>query len=199
MYIDGELPIETFKERIKLVADRYGEDLQFYGYNRDALGDESMPPLNMEAGQAWLRREIDAIKPDLIIFDSIMCLVAGSMSEEATWIPMRPFVRELTRRHIAQIWLHHANDTGRSFGDKTREWEMDTIVFLSRPVGEDGEPDEAAIKVGVPQGAVAHASQRRPVRAAYHPAWRGLGRRDRAQRRGEAQGRRDSWRIPQHL
>jgi hypothetical protein len=43
---------KTFKERIKLVADRYGEDIQYYGYNRDALGDDAMPPLNTEAGQA---------------------------------------------------------------------------------------------------------------------------------------------------
>ena len=130
MYLDGELPVETFKERMELVAGRYGEDIQFYGYNREALGDDGLPPLNTEAGQAWLRREIGAIKPDLIIFDSIMCLVVGSMSDEATWIPMRPFVRELTRRHIAQIWLHQANDAGRSFGDKTREWEMDTAVIV---------------------------------------------------------------------
>jgi hypothetical protein len=41
----------------------------------------------------------------------------------------------------------HANDSGKSFGDKTREWEMDTIVFLSHPVGEDGEPDDTAIKL----------------------------------------------------
>jgi hypothetical protein len=66
VYIDCELPIETFKERIKLVADCYGEDIQFYGYNRDALGDDGLPPLNTEAGQTWLRREIDASSSLLI-------------------------------------------------------------------------------------------------------------------------------------
>ena len=29
--------------------------------------------------------EIGAVKPDLIVFDSIMCLLAGSMSEEESW------------------------------------------------------------------------------------------------------------------
>jgi hypothetical protein len=146
MYIDGELPIETFKERMQLIAASFGDDLQFYGYNREALGDDGLPPLNTEAGQAWLRGEVDAIKPDLIIFDSIFCLLVGSSKEEDTWAPMKPFVRELTRRHIAQIWLHHANESGKSFGDKTREWEMDTVVFLSHPLGEDGEPNRSAIK-----------------------------------------------------
>ena len=88
--------------------------------------------MNTEAGQAWLRREIEAIKPDLIIFNSIMCLLVGSMSEESTWMPMRPFVRELTRRHIAQVWLHHANDMGKSFGDKKRASGKWTRSFFFR-------------------------------------------------------------------
>ena len=60
---------------------------------------------------------------------------------------MKPFVRWLSAMHIAQVWLVHANDSGKSFGDKTREWEMDAVIFLSptRP-GEDGEPDQTAIK-----------------------------------------------------
>ncbi|MGA2637427.1 AAA family ATPase [Methylocella sp.] len=146
MYLDGELPMETFKERLELLAKRYGADIDFYGYNREDLGDDGLPPLNTEAGQAWLRREIEAINPDIIIFDSIMCLLSGSMLDEATWMPMRPFVRWLTSRRIAQVWLHHSNDSGKSFGDKTREWEMDTIAFLSHPIGEDGEPDDTAIQ-----------------------------------------------------
>ena len=133
MFLDGELPVETLKERMELIAKRYGKDLPFYGYNREDLGFDGMPPLNTDAGQRWLRRETDAIKPDLIIFDSIMCLLIGSMSEESTWMPMRPFIRELSTRRIAQIWNHHANDHGRAFGDKTREWEMDTVAALMKP------------------------------------------------------------------
>jgi hypothetical protein len=147
MYIDGELPMETFKERMELLAKRYGSDLAFYGYNREDLGDDGLPPLNTEAGQVWLKREIEAVKPDIIFFDSIMCLLIGSVLDEAAWMPMRPFVRWLTANHIAQVWLHHANDSGKSFGDKTREWEMDTVVKLSRPLGEDGEPDDSSIRL----------------------------------------------------
>jgi RecA-family ATPase len=147
MYIDGELPMETFKERIELIAERYGDDIEFYGYNREDLGDDGLPPLNTDVGQGWIKREIEAIKPDLIIFDSLMCLLTGSMSDEEAWMPIRPFVRWLTSRRIAQIWLHHANDSGKSFGDKTREWEMDTVVALSRPLDENGEPDDGAFQL----------------------------------------------------
>ena len=32
---------------------------------------------------------------------------------------------------VAQVWLH-ANDFGKSFGDKTREWEMEAVIKLSK-------------------------------------------------------------------
>jgi AAA domain len=142
MFIDGELPVETFKERMELIATRYRRDISFYGYNREDLGLDGMPPLNTPAGQAWLRREIEAIKPDVILFDSIMCLLVGPMQEEATWAPMKPLVCELSSRRIAQVWFNHANDLGKSFGDKTREWEMDTVAKLSKVEG-----DETAIRL----------------------------------------------------
>jgi len=137
MYLDGEMPAETFKERMKVVADRYGNDLELYGYNREVLPDGEMPPLNTEEGEKWLWREIDAIKPDLIIFDSIMCLLAGSMAEEESWAPVKLLVRKTSSKRIAQIWLHHTgHDTTKGFGTKTREWEMDTVVSLIK--ADDG-------------------------------------------------------------
>jgi AAA domain len=142
MLIDGELPVETFKERMELIAARYGRDIHFFGYNREDLGFDGMPPLNSDLGQAWLRREIEAVKPDLIIFDSIMCLLVGPMQDEATWAPMKPLVCELSARKIAQVWFNHANELGKSFGDKTREWEMDTVAKLSKAEG-----DETAIRL----------------------------------------------------
>jgi hypothetical protein len=146
MYLDGELPAETFKERMELVAARYGADIELFGYNREVLGEDDMPPLNAEAGQVWLMREIDAIKPDIIFFDSIMCLLNGSMAEEESWAPMKTLVRQLSARHIAQVWLHHAgHDATRGFGTKTREWEMDTVLALSKADGEDGE--DASIRM----------------------------------------------------
>ena len=142
MYLDGELPQETFKERMQLIAKRYGPDIQLYGYNREALGDEAMPPLNTPEGQKWLRREIAFIKPDAIFFDSMMCLLSGSLKEEEAWIEMKPFVRELTAKRVAQIWFNHANDLGKSFGDKTRGWEMDTIAVMTK-ANTDDEEDNA--------------------------------------------------------
>lgn len=138
MYLDGEMPAETFKERIEIVTRRYGEDIKLYGYNRDVLGPDDMPPLDAEAGQAWLLREIEGVKPDLIVFDSVMCLLSGAMAEEESWRPVTPLVRKISSLRIAQIWLHHTgHDATRGFGTKTREWEMDTVAMLTAQGGGD--------------------------------------------------------------
>jgi AAA domain len=137
MYLDGELPAETFKERMEMIAGRQGRDLQFYGYNRDRLGDGEMPPLNTEAGQKWFWREVEIIKPDLIQFDSIMSLLTGDLMTPEAWAPMLSVVRGLSAKRIAQMWLHHANDLGKGFGTKTREWEMDTVAVLSKIEDDD--------------------------------------------------------------
>ena len=132
MYLDGEMPAETFKERMQLVADEFGSDLVIFGYNRDVLGPDEMPPLNMPEGEAWLLREIEAVKPDVIIFDSVMCLLVGTMGEEESWAPVKLLMRKVTSKRIGQIWLHHTgHDTTKGFGTKTREWEMDTVIKLT--------------------------------------------------------------------
>jgi len=140
MYLDGELPAETFKDRMRIIAEIYGADIELYGYNREVLGPDEMPPLNAVDGRKWLLAEIEKVKPDIIFFDSIMCLLIGSMSEEESWAPMKPLVRAISAKRIAQVWLHHTgHDSSRGFGTKTREWEMDTVLALSKANDEDEE------------------------------------------------------------
>jgi AAA domain len=132
MYLDGEMPAETFKERMELVAKQYGPDLKLFGYNRDDL-DGEMPPLNTEDGERWLWKEIEAARPDFIIFDSVMSLLTGTMADEESWAPVKHLMRDISNRRIAQVWLHHTgHDKTKSFGTKTREWEMDTVVSLTK-------------------------------------------------------------------
>jgi hypothetical protein len=138
MYLDGEMPAETLKERIEAAAAIYG-NVDLIAYNRDVMGSGDMPPLNTPAGQVWLWKEIEAIKPDLIIFDSIMCLLIGPLSDEETWAPMKGLIRQLSSSRIAQVWLHHTgHDTSKGFGSKTKEWEMDTVAMLTKKEGDDG-------------------------------------------------------------
>lgn len=138
MYLDGEMPAETLQERIRSAADVYGT-VDLYAYNRDELKLGEMPPLNTDSGRAWLMREISAVQPDLLIGDSLMCLLAGSLSDEEPWLPMKALIRHLSAQHVAQIWLHHTgHDVSKGFGTKTREWEMDTVAMMSKRDDNEG-------------------------------------------------------------
>ena len=67
-----------------------------------------------------------------------MCLLGGDMKEEESWEPVKKLMKWITRQRIAQIWVHHTgHDAGRSYGTSTREWELDTILKLERPPGDD--------------------------------------------------------------
>jgi hypothetical protein len=150
MYLDGELPAETFKERMQMVATHWGEDIAFYGYCREVLSERDMPPLNTEPGQKWLLAEIAKIRPDIIFFDSIMCLCIGSMSEEESWLPMKPLIKQLSAKRVAQMWLNHTgHDASRSYGSKMREWEMDTVAGLFKVDKDD--PLETSMEIKFPK------------------------------------------------
>jgi hypothetical protein len=70
---------------------------------------------------------------ELVIFDNVMSLVLGEMKEEEPWRQTLPFQHSLTKRKIGQLWLHHTgHDEARSYGTKTREWQMDTVLFGER-------------------------------------------------------------------
>jgi hypothetical protein len=104
---------------------------------------EDMPPLNTPKGQEWLDKFIEKHGPfDLIIFDNIQALLDGSMKEEEQWAAMLPYVRDLTRRSIGQVWFHHTGiDERRSYGSKAKEWQMDSVALMERV--KDTEDDIA--------------------------------------------------------
>jgi hypothetical protein len=138
LYLDGELPAETFQERMQLVAEQFGPDIQLYGYSRDVLDPNAMPPLNTEEGERWLEDEVRDLMPDVIFFDSIMSLLVGNMADEESWAPLKPLIRRLSALRIAQVWLHHTgHDTSKGYGTKTREWELDTVLALT-PSADNG-------------------------------------------------------------
>jgi hypothetical protein len=155
MYVDGDMPAETFQERVKLMLALYGAaSVEFFAYNLDELEREgrAFEPFNTIAGRAWLEREIERIKPDLIVFDSVMCLTIDAMTDDRSWRPVAELMGWLTGRRIAQIWVHHTgHDPNRGFGTKSREWRLDTVVLLTEAnkdglTAEEGAPVEMRFK-----------------------------------------------------
>jgi hypothetical protein len=74
----------------------------FFFLNRE---DYPLDPLNSEAGQKFVDGTIAAIGgADLLILDNVQALLSGDMKEEEPWQQTLPWIRDLTRRGIGQIW-----------------------------------------------------------------------------------------------
>jgi AAA domain len=131
LYIDGEMSRRLLKQRVLDEAERLGSSPSTFL----ALSHEDIPnfrPFNTPEGQAWVSALIKKLGGvDLVIFDNIMSLTVGDMKDPAPWQQTIPLALALTRDLVGQIWIHHAgHDETRSYGDKTREWQMDTVVHL---------------------------------------------------------------------
>lgn len=133
LYIDGEMSRRLLKQRLADVVRRLGERPQ----ELFILSHEDIPnfaPLNTPEGQAQIEVFITKIGGvDFIVFDNIMSLIGGDQKDEEGWRQTLPWVRDLTRRGIGQMWIHHTgHDETRSYGTKTREWQLDTVIHLER-------------------------------------------------------------------
>jgi len=138
LYVDGEMSRRLLKQRIIDAERRLGEaPAGFHALSHEDLSD--FRPLNTQAGQGQIESVIAKIgQLDFAIFDSVMCLTIGDMKEEAPWNQAMPWIRSLTQRNIGQLWVNHTgHDETRQYGTKTREWQMDTVLF-QEPVKREG-------------------------------------------------------------
>ena len=142
LYIDGEMSRRLLRKRLAEEVARIGTRPDTFF----ALSSEDIPelqPLNTKNGQMAIEAVISEHcggSIDLIIFDNIMALISGNHSEEEGWAKVTPWTRDLTRRGIGQLWVHHTgHDTARQYGTKLREWQMDLYMQLDK--NEDEETD----------------------------------------------------------
>lgn len=131
LYIDGEMSNRLLKRRLASEVKRMEQVPETFSAVCVADLDD-FQPLNTEDGQARLWSLIDEIGGvDVVIFDSVMCLLSGNMIDEAPWSQVMPLVHSLTKKSIGQIWVHHTgHKEGQSYGTKTREWQMDAVIIF---------------------------------------------------------------------
>jgi hypothetical protein len=138
LYIDGEMSQRLLQSRLVDEARRSGGVPA--GLHVLSHADiENFQPLNTEAGRSQIEEIIARIgKLDLIWFDNVMSLIAGDMKDEEGWRQTLPWQHCLTKRNIGQIWIHHTgHNESRAYGTKTREWQMDTCIFLENAPRHD--------------------------------------------------------------
>lgn len=131
LYIDGEMSRRLVKVRLADAARRLGRIPDgLFVLCRDDI--EDLPPLNTPQGQSFIdgvTEELGGV--DLLVFDNVMSLLSGDMKDEESWQQTLPWVKALTKRSIGQLWIHHTgHNEAHSYGTKTREWMLDTVILL---------------------------------------------------------------------
>lgn len=136
VFVDGEMPRELTQEWLGDAVRRRGLSGEVLDnviiLSREDFPD--MPPLNTPEGQEFFDQFLQHIGPpvDLISFDNIQALLEGDMKDTLQWAGVKKYQLDLTGRGIGQIWNHHTNDQGRSYGDKSREWQMESVILLEK-------------------------------------------------------------------
>jgi Bifunctional DNA primase/polymerase, N-terminal/AAA domain/Primase C terminal 2 (PriCT-2) len=131
LFIDGEMSRWLLQERLRDESKRLGTaPATYFILSREDC--ERMPPLNTSEGQRYIDNEIKKIGGvDFIVFDNISTLIVGDQREPLGWSQTFEWVLSLTKRGIGQLWVHHTgHDESHSYGDKTREFQMYTVMQL---------------------------------------------------------------------
>ena len=138
LYIDGEMSRSLLRERVLDEEKRLGITPEsFFALSREDI--PNFKPLNTIEGQAWMNAFIEKVGGvDLVIPDNIMALTTGDQKDSEPWQQTIPWALSLTKRQIGQIWIHHTgHDETRSYGDKTREWQLDSVAHLDAVKRDD--------------------------------------------------------------
>ena len=144
LFFDGELPLGTLIKRMAIAhAGLTSEQVKtaeqnLVMVNRDLMFtyfDQELFPLDTLKGEEQLNFLMEAVKPDLCIFDSRYFLLSTSMMETDS-LPQR-LILSMRKYTCCAVWSHHmGKDEGRgAFGDKTAEWGLDTNIALEGPPG----------------------------------------------------------------
>lgn len=131
LVLDGEMPRDLLQERIRLACEWFGIEPPNDGLfilSREDVDD--MPPLDSDEGRDWLLAVIEMLGVNFAVLDNVMSLTAGDLREETTWRALVPLARELSRRTVGQLWLHHVgHDKSRPYGSRLFAWQMDAVIL----------------------------------------------------------------------
>jgi hypothetical protein len=141
LFVDGELPAEVLRERLRLIAECAGGDpnLKPFELITPDLQSVPMPDLATREGQVFVEAHLSGI--ELLILDNLSSLCrTGKENEGEGWLPVQEWALRLRQRGIAILFVHHAGKGGAQRGTSRREDVLDLVVSLRHP--SDYSPTE---------------------------------------------------------
>jgi putative DNA primase/helicase len=146
LYIDGELPLQTIKERVARLAaanDKEPPAPDYLQFITPDVQERPIPNLADPKAQAMVDQIIADQKIEVVFIDSISTLCsAGRENEAESWLPIQEWALRLRRRGVAIVFVHHAGKGGAQRGTSRREDILDTVIHLVHP--SDYRPEEGS-------------------------------------------------------
>lgn len=144
LYLDGEMPARTMKERLGLIAAgcmAKPPDPDYLRILTPDLQPNSMPNIATLEGQANLTTILEGV--DFVVVDNIATLGRhGRENESESWTPVQGWLLSLRRAGKSVLLVHHSGKNGEQRGTSAREDILDTVIALKRP--EDYQAEEGA-------------------------------------------------------
>lgn len=141
LYIDGEMPASTMKDRLAAIAagsDGEPSDACYLNILTPDLQPGFMPNIATPEGQAALAPFL--VDVDLVVVDNIATLArAGRENETESWLPVQEWLLSLRRTGKAVLMVHHAGKGGQQRGTSAREDILDTVIAMRRPENYQNE------------------------------------------------------------
>lgn len=144
LYLDGEMPARTMKERLASIAAGFKASLHEADYLRILTPDlqsNSMPNIATIEGQAQLATIMNDV--DFVVVDNIATLGRhGRENESESWTPVQGWLLSLRRAGKSVLLVHHSGKNGEQRGTSAREDILDTVIAMKRP--DDYQAEEGA-------------------------------------------------------
>ncbi len=120
LYVDGEMPLSSMKERLLLLDNPPFDNLYLLSHE-DLADQEIILNLCKEEQQEWLLSYCitDSIK--VLFLDNLSCLCSGMKENEAdSWEQVLGWLLRFRHARITVVIIHHANRDGNDMRGTSR-------------------------------------------------------------------------------
>jgi hypothetical protein len=145
LYLEGEMPAETVRERFRELRNDAERKAPLYIYSDAYANHLGLPRANL-LNESW-RKKMKSIllarHVKLWVIDNLASLASGiDENSKRDWDPINAWLLELRFAGIATIMLHHTNKMGSQRGTSAREDNIDSSILLRHP--PDYTPEDGA-------------------------------------------------------
>jgi KaiC/GvpD/RAD55 family RecA-like ATPase len=153
-YMDYDNPRRTILRRLRDFNDTYGDTKENFAlWSPTLISPEDGGEINLmeEGGFRLLGQWLDAVKPDIVVIDTIRNAFRGLEEQSASeWFKVNYVAKAIRNRHNTSVVLvHHRNKPGegglgREAGSTAQLTDIDTQVFVTQVYRDKMDAKEKA-------------------------------------------------------